>query len=94
MISIFLLSLLFMPPADEMLQFMDESGLINVYLIVISFLVSPVLEEDVIRYEAEIEASKLQGQLYRSQLKQITSKNIELETTRIEGTNQNQNKFL
>jgi hypothetical protein len=48
-----------MPPKDEMLQFMDESGLINVYLIVISFLISPVLEEDVIRYEAEIEASKL-----------------------------------
>lgn len=59
MISILLLSLLFMPPADEMLQFMDESGLINVYLIVISFLISPVEEEDVIRYEAEIEASKL-----------------------------------
>jgi len=48
-----------MPPADEMLQFMDESGLINVYLIVISFLISPVEEEYVIRYEAEIEASKL-----------------------------------
>ena len=59
LISILLLSLLFMPPADEMLQFMDESGLINVYLIVISFLISPVQEEDVIRYEAEIEAAKL-----------------------------------
>ena len=48
-----------MPPADEMLQFIDESGYINIYLILISTLYSPVEEEDVIRFEAELEASKL-----------------------------------
>jgi hypothetical protein len=41
-ISMLLLALLFMPPRDEMLQFMDESGLINVYLTVLSFMLSPV----------------------------------------------------
>jgi hypothetical protein len=40
---------------------MDESGLINVYLIVLSFLLSPVNEMDFIRYEGELEAMKLQG---------------------------------
>jgi len=48
-----------MPPSDEMLQFMDESGLINVYLVVLSFLVSPITEEDHIRYEGEMEAMHL-----------------------------------
>lgn len=71
LISAFLLSLLFMPPRDEMLQFMDESGLINVYLIILSFLLSPIQEVDLIRYEAEIEAMKLQSQLYQGQLKAI-----------------------
>ena len=66
LISITLLGLLFIPPADEMLQFMDESGLINVYLIVLSFLLSPVNEMDFIRFEGEMEAMKLQGQLYLS----------------------------
>lgn len=61
LISASLLSLLFMPPRDEMLQFMDESGLINVYLIILSFLLAPVQEVDLIRYEAEIEAMKLQS---------------------------------
>ena len=41
-----LLGLLFMPPQDEMLQFMDESGLINIYMIVLYFLVAPVDEID------------------------------------------------
>jgi hypothetical protein len=51
MISLMLLGLLFMPPQDEMLQFMDESGLINVYLIVLSFLISPVDEMDLLRFD-------------------------------------------
>lgn len=55
-VSMLLLSLLFMPPNDEMLQFIDESGLINVYLIVLSFLISPIEEEDLLRYEAEMDA--------------------------------------
>ena len=50
---------------------MDESGLINVYLIILSFLLSPVEEVDLIRCEAEIEAMKLQSQLYKGQLKAI-----------------------
>ena len=52
-ISLLLLGLLFMPPRDEMLQFMDESGLINVYLIVLSYLVSPIEELDLIRFEGQ-----------------------------------------
>lgn len=56
MISMFLLALLFMPPKDEMLQFTDESGLINVYLLVLSFLISPVSESDLLRFQAESEA--------------------------------------
>jgi hypothetical protein len=39
-----------MPPRDEMLQFIDESGLINVYLTVLSFLLSPVEEEDLMQF--------------------------------------------
>ena len=66
LISFSLLMMLFIPPADEMLQFMDESGLINIYLIVLSFLLSPVNEMDYIRFEGEIEAMKLQGQFYMS----------------------------
>lgn len=66
-----LLSLLFMPPRDEMLQFIDESGLINVYLLVLSFLVSPVNKEDLQRFEAEIEAIKHQARLYQAQLKRM-----------------------
>jgi hypothetical protein len=49
-ISVTLLCLLFMPPRDEMLQFIDESGLINVYLTVLSFLLSPVEEEDLMQF--------------------------------------------
>lgn len=64
LISAILLTLIFMPPKDEMLQFMDESGLINVYLIILSFLLSPIEEVDLIRHEAELEAMKLQSQLY------------------------------
>ena len=48
-----------MPPKDEMLQFLDESGLINVYLVVLTFLISPVSEIDLIRYEAEVEGIKM-----------------------------------
>jgi hypothetical protein len=47
-----------MPPRDEMLQFMDESGLINVYLTVLSFMLSPVDKQDLIRFEAKREAMK------------------------------------
>mmetsp|Transcript_15753 Transcript_15753/g.26579 ORF Transcript_15753/g.26579 Transcript_15753/m.26579 type:complete len:401 (+) Transcript_15753:971-2173(+) len=75
-ISISLLALLFMPPQDEMLQFINESGIINVYLIVLSFLVSPVDEIDFMRYEAQSEAMKLQCKLYREQLKAISHKQI------------------
>ena len=64
-ISLLLLGLLFMPPKDEMLQFLDESGLINVYLVVLTFLISPVSEIDLIRYEAEIEGIKMQASLYK-----------------------------
>lgn len=60
-VSITLLALLFVPPKDEMLQFMDESGLINVYLLVLTFLISPVTEIDLIRFEAEIDAMRLQS---------------------------------
>jgi hypothetical protein len=48
-----------MPPKDEMLQFLDESGLINVYLVVLTFLISPVSEIDLIRFDAELEAKKM-----------------------------------
>lgn len=61
MISLMLLGLLFMPPVDEMLQFMDESGLINVYLIVLSFLISPVEEMELFKYEGQMEAMRMQG---------------------------------
>lgn len=50
LVSMFLLALLFMPPRDEMLQYTDESGLINVYLIVLSFLAAPASESDLLRY--------------------------------------------
>ena len=59
MVSLMLLGLLFMPPQDEMLQFMDESGLINVYLIVLSFLISPVEELELFRFEGQMEAMRL-----------------------------------
>lgn len=42
-----------------MLQFVDESGLINVYLIILSFLFSPIEAEDLIRIEGQIEAMNL-----------------------------------
>lgn len=58
-VSMLLLGLLFMPPRDEMLQFMDESGLINVYLVVLTLLLSPVTESDLIRAEAERDAIRL-----------------------------------
>ncbi len=58
-ISMILIGLLIVPPRDEMLQFINESGLINVYLIILSFLISPVEEEDLIRFEGQIEAMKL-----------------------------------
>jgi|APCry1669189534_1035231.scaffolds.fasta_scaffold104780_1 hypothetical protein len=57
-LSLFLMTLLYLPPNDEMLQFIDESAMINVYMIVLTFLVSPVDEIDMIRYEAESEAMK------------------------------------
>lgn len=63
-VSILLLSLIFAPAQDEMLQFVDESGLINVYLIILSFLFSPIEAEDLIRIEGQIEAMNLQSQLY------------------------------
>ena len=66
-----------MPPRDEMLQFMDESGFINVYLITLSFLLSPADEEDVIRHEAEIEARVLSAKLYKKHLKKVASKSLE-----------------
>ena len=72
LVSLTLLALLFMPPRDEMLQFVDESGLINVYLLTLTFLISPVTETDLIRYEAEIEAMKHQGEFYKRQMKAIT----------------------
>ena len=50
LISAVLLSLLFMPPKDEMLQFMDEAGLINVYLLILSYLLSPVTSVDLVRH--------------------------------------------
>ena len=78
LISVSLLALLFMPPRDEMLQFMDESGLINVYLLILSFLLSPIEEVDLIRFEAEIEAMKLQSQLYQGQLKAINHRQYKL----------------
>lgn len=68
-ISLFLLALLFMPPRDEMLQFMDESGLINVYLTVLSYMLSPVDELDLIRFEGKRDAMKQQLQVYQNQLK-------------------------
>ena len=71
LISGLLLMLLFAPPRDEMLQFMDESGLINVYLLIISVLLSPVSPVDIERHSAEIEAMSLQSQLYQAQLKSI-----------------------
>lgn len=74
MISMVLLGLLFMPPKDEMLQFMDESGLINVYLIVLGFMVSPVEEVDLIRFEGKREAIKQQCKLYQSQLQHSNTK--------------------
>ena len=58
-VSMLLLALLLTPPKDEMLQFIDESGLINVYLLVLSFLISPVDEMDYIRYQGELEAMRL-----------------------------------
>ena len=48
---------------------MDESGLINVYLTIVSFLFSPIEAEDLIRLEGQIEAMNLQSQLYTKQLK-------------------------
>ena len=57
---------------------MDESGLINVYLIVLSFLLSPVKELDFIRFEGEMEAMKLQGKLYLCQLKAVTHHQVRL----------------
>ena len=54
-----------MPPRDEMLQFVDESGLINVYLLTLTFLISPVTETDLIRYEAEKDAMKHQAEFYK-----------------------------
>ena len=51
-ISLILLGFLFMPPQDEMLQFINESGLINLYFIMLSFLLAPVEEIDYIRYLA------------------------------------------
>lgn len=72
-VSILLLALLFMPPTDEMLQFADESGLINVYMIVLSFLTAPVSEADLLRFQAEREAVRMQAQLYSRQLKALAS---------------------
>lgn len=59
-----LLCLLLIPPADEMFQFILESGLINLYLIVLSFLVSPVDEIELLHFEAQNEAMILQCKLY------------------------------
>jgi hypothetical protein len=59
LISMILIGLLIVPSRDEMFQFINESGLINVYLIILSFLISPVEEEDLIRFEGQIEAMKL-----------------------------------
>lgn len=73
MVSVTLLALLFMPPNDEMLQFIDESGLINVYLLVVSFLLGPVQENDYLQYEAEIEAFQMQARLYQAQLKALAA---------------------
>jgi len=67
-----------MPPQDEMLQFMDESGLINIYMIVLSFLVSPVDEIDLFVFDSQMEAMRLQGQVYQSQIKAIISHQIKL----------------
>jgi hypothetical protein len=61
-----------MPPRDEMLQFVDESGLINVYLLTLTFLISPVTETDLIRYEAEKDAMKHQAEFYKRQMRAIT----------------------
>ena len=55
-ISFVLVIMLFMPPRDEMLQFMNESGLINVYLLILSYLLSPVTSVDLVRHSAEQEA--------------------------------------
>ena len=63
-VSIFILGFLFMPPRDEMLQFINQSGLLNIYLIMVSFLLAPVDELDYIRYLAQIEAMKLQSKMY------------------------------
>jgi uncharacterized protein YdeI (BOF family) len=65
-ISLTLLGLLFMPPRDEMLQFMDESGLINVYLTVLAYMMSPVEELDLIRFEGKREAMRQQCLLYQN----------------------------
>ena len=48
---------------------MDVSGLINLYLILVSFLFSPVQEEDVNKFNAEIEALRHQTKLYQIQLR-------------------------
>ena len=48
---------------------MDESGLINVYLTVLSYMLSPVDELDLIRFETKREALKKQIQAYQNQLK-------------------------
>jgi len=53
-----------MPPQDEMLQFINASGLINVYIMVLSLLIAPANEEELLRYEGELMAIKLQAQLY------------------------------
>ena len=50
---------------------MDESGLINVYLLILSYLLSPVTSVDLVRHQAEREAMSLQSQLYQAQLKAI-----------------------
>ena len=47
-------------------------------MIVLTFLVSPVDEIDMIRYEAESEAMKFQMQIYQDQLKAITHHKIKL----------------
>ena len=43
---------------------MDESGLINIYMIVLSFLVAPVDEIDLYVFDGQMEAMRLQSKVY------------------------------
>lgn len=43
------------------------------YLIVLSLLLGPVSEEDVLRHQAEMDALEMQAKLYQTQLKALSS---------------------